>query len=313
MSAPSSFLEEFRPMLGAKTPEGSNIKKLRYPLWASPKLDGIRAIVIDGIVYSRTLKPIRNSYVQQMFGIPELDGFDGELILGSPTAPNVYNNTNSAVMTIGCDTPVTFHAFDHVYQDTDNSYASRLEYIQWTWDNLTSKGRDATRDAMTVLEQKPLNNWDEVLAYEQKMLRAGYEGVMLRDPNAEYKYGRSTLIEGALVKLKRFKDAEATVLDFEELMTNNNEPVLNALGYTKRSTAMAGLTPAGTLGALICHNSDGVVFNVGSGFDMATRDMIWAAKEQYVGKIVKYKYFEYGELNKPRHPIFLGFRDPMDF
>ena len=34
-----------------------SVEQLRYPLLGSPKLDGVRAIVIDGVVYSRNMKP----------------------------------------------------------------------------------------------------------------------------------------------------------------------------------------------------------------------------------------------------------------
>ena len=50
-----------KPMLAALC---EDVTKLRYPVIASPKLDGIRALVIDGQLVSRTLKPIPNRYVQ---------------------------------------------------------------------------------------------------------------------------------------------------------------------------------------------------------------------------------------------------------
>ena len=36
----------------------SDVNKLRYPVLASLKLDGVRAFVSDGVVYSRNFKPI---------------------------------------------------------------------------------------------------------------------------------------------------------------------------------------------------------------------------------------------------------------
>src|SRR5271165_5455497 len=100
----------FRPMLAAKT-EGRN---LIYPLYASPKLDGVRAIVRHGQVVSRTLKPIPNRAVQRMFGLEALEGLDGELIVGESTAPDVYRRTVSAVMTEDAVPDVIFYAFDVV-------------------------------------------------------------------------------------------------------------------------------------------------------------------------------------------------------
>ena len=81
-------------MLAAKT-DG---KGLSYPLLASPKLDGVRALIINGIVMSRSFKPIPNAHVQELFGRPEYNGLDGELIVGAPTDKDVYRNTTSGVM-----------------------------------------------------------------------------------------------------------------------------------------------------------------------------------------------------------------------
>ena len=41
-----------KPMLATE----ANFNKLRYPVCAQPKLDGIRVVVKDGVVYSRSLK-----------------------------------------------------------------------------------------------------------------------------------------------------------------------------------------------------------------------------------------------------------------
>ena len=50
---------------------------LKYPLFASVKLDGIRCLVIDGVAYSRNMKPIKNEYVQKCIGKTEYNGLDG--------------------------------------------------------------------------------------------------------------------------------------------------------------------------------------------------------------------------------------------
>ena len=63
-----------KPMLAAPS-DGNDLK---YPIMVSPKLDGVRAIIIDGVVMSRSLKPIPNKYVQSLFGLEKFNGFDGE-------------------------------------------------------------------------------------------------------------------------------------------------------------------------------------------------------------------------------------------
>jgi len=103
-------MRQFRPMLAAKT-DGENIT---YPCLVSPKLDGVRAIVRHGQVVSRTLKPIPNTHVQRLFGRAALEGLDGELIIGDPTAEDVYRKTVSGVMSEDGKPEVKFYVFDIV-------------------------------------------------------------------------------------------------------------------------------------------------------------------------------------------------------
>lgn len=50
----------FKPLLACN----ADLSKVRYPVYVSPKLDGIRCIVINGIAMSRSMKPIPNRYIQ---------------------------------------------------------------------------------------------------------------------------------------------------------------------------------------------------------------------------------------------------------
>ena len=49
-----------KPLLSCEV----NVDNINFPIYVSTKFDGVRALVIDGIVYSRSLKPIRNKHVQ---------------------------------------------------------------------------------------------------------------------------------------------------------------------------------------------------------------------------------------------------------
>ena len=144
----------------------------------------------------------------------------------------------------------------------------------------------------------------------------GYEGVMLRDARSPYKNGRGTLSKQDLMKLKQFEDAEAVVEGFEELLHNSNEASTSALGLTERSHSKDGMVGMDTLGALRVVGRggrwDGVRFNVGSGFDAATRAAIWADRASWEGRLVKFKFFPIGSKEAPRFPIFLGERHPDD-
>lgn len=298
-----------RPMLAVDAPE--DLSALQYPVYASPKLDGIRCVIKDGVAVSRTLKPIPNKAVQAALSHPGLTGLDGELIVGSPTVSDVYRNTSSGVMSRNGEPEFTFYAFD--LWNTPWQYEDRRCLLQ-EYQGYNSQFKDGQgRSVIRLHEQKLLRNEKEVFDYEEKMLQEGYEGLILRIPNSPYKYGRSTLKEQYLIKVKRFKDSEATVIGFEELMHNGNEAETDHLGLTKRSSHLANLVPMDTLGALVVKDlTTGVVFKIGTGYNTTHRKFIWNNRAKLMGWAVKYKYFEIGIKDAPRHPVWIGFRNPID-
>jgi len=287
----------FKPMLACEV----DLDKLRFPLLASAKLDGVRAIVRDGVVYSRSNKPIPNKFVQQQF--KHLEHFDGELIVGHANSPTVYRDTVSHVMSHDKTCfDVAFHVFDHV-EITDARYSIRrrqLDFCQKPTSNLV------------IHHQIEIETLDELLDYETQCLNQGYEGLILRDPNALYKMGRSTMKEQYLMKLKRFTDAEFEVIGYEERMENTNEAFTSELGRTKRSSHQAGKVGRGDLGALVLQG-DGFTFSCGTGFDDVTRQALWESRDRdLIGRLAKIKFFPVGVKTAPRHPTFLGFRDKID-
>jgi len=291
---------KMKPLLAAPVKTLSSLTQ-HLPLVVSPKLDGVRAIKKDGVLLSRTLKPIPNLFVQECFKhIP--DGLDGELILGDPTDSQCFRKTTSSVMSVqGCP-EVSFHVFDIF--SLDAPFSERLKALKTS---IKSCSRTV------LVEHFIKNSVEEILEFEKTVLLAGYEGVMLRVLEGKYKYGRSTLKEGLLLKLKRFEDSEAIVVSFKELMRNNNKVEKNLLGYTERSSKKDGLNQGNCLGTLFVKDiKTGVEFEIGSGFTQLERNQIWESKDVVLGKIVKYKHFPSGTKEKPRFPIFEGFRDPID-
>ena len=293
--------KEFKPMLAGKIVEAL----LVFPVLASPKLDGVRATVKDGVLCSRSLKPLGNLFTQALYSQPMFNGLDGELILGVPTAKDVYRKTNQAIATRTGEPMLTWFVFDNWLRPGD--FEARLRHITGVY----SQPEKDLIYRIVPLKHQVIKNLAELLAYEAKCIDAGYEGVMARSLTGTYKFGRSTTGEGGLLKLKRFEDAEAEIIGVEEEMHNGNEAETNELGRTKRSSAKAGKTGKGTMGALIVRGKggdfDGVEFNIGTGFDALDRKADWA-----IGDLVKFKYFAVGVKDKPRHPVFLGRRMPAD-
>lgn len=315
------MVKEFRPMLAA-TPT----KPIKFPVFASPKIDGIRIIVKDGRFLSRTLKEIPNKYIQDFLQTPcdfyndgslgsemaaenfvygdHLEGLDGEITVGAANNHNVMQETMSGVMSESGCPAWTIYAFD--LWNREASYLKRYEELSRMLDPACRPPR------INILKQELIESEEELLAYEQYCLKLGFEGVVIRNPLGKYKYGRSTENEGYLIKIKRFEDAEAEIIGFKQMQRNQNEAVTDALGLTKRSTKAEGMVLVDMLGAFLMRTPEGEEFSL-SGFTNEERIHFWNIRESLVGRFAKYKHFaNSGVVNAPRNGVFLGFRDQLD-
>lgn len=290
----------FKPMLAATA---KSIEDIRLPAIVSPKLDGIRCVIRQNDIgvtlpFSRTLKLIPNLSIQEkLSGVPL---FDGELIVGSPTAPDVWNVTSSAVMSIQGTPDFRYYVFDHSsrYKDTC-TFRARLDAIA---EELSVIGHDR----IVQVPHHIARTRETLIELEQRYVSEGYEGIMVRDPDGMYKYGRSTVKEGGLLKLKRWLDDEATIIGVTERQHNGNVPTFDALGHTVRSRHQDGLSGRGDLGTFIVTNDTGQTFEIGSGFTDRQRAEFWMT--QWYGRRVTYKYQGLTPAGLPRFPIFKGVR-----
>jgi DNA ligase-1 len=285
-----------KPMLASKV----ELPKIVYPVLATPKYDGIRCLKVNGRALTRSFKPQPNLYVRQLIERMLPDGVDGELIVPGGT----FQDTDSAFMTIKGEPRFEYHVFDYVAGSLEKPYCLRmtdlksLEQLSISW--------------LRIVLPVHVSDEAQLLEYEARLLKEGYEGVILRSPMSPYKCGRSTAREGYLLKLKRFEDAEAWVTGFEERMHNANPETKDAFGRAEHSSHKANMVPMGTLGALVVDRGDGVVFKIGTGFDDAQRKEIWANRHHYMSKLVKFKSQPTGVKEAPRFPVFLGWRHPSD-
>jgi DNA ligase-1 len=98
----------------------------------------------------------------------------------------------------------------------------------------------------------------------QDAVEGGYEGIMIKDPEAVYECKRSV----AWLKLKPFIEVSLTVIAVEEGTGRN----------------------VGKLGALICEGEDDgklIKVNVGSGFTDNDRDAYWQSRQDVIGHTVE--------------------------
>lgn len=289
------------PLLAESLPDLDHLKKLQYPLVGSPKLDGLRIIGRDGEPLTKKFELIPNLFTRKHFSKYKLHGIDGEYIVGSETAKNVFNRSQSAAMTEEGTPSFKLHLFD-CWENAEYAYSDRF------LNKLVSLKLRSPR--IVIHEFRILNNPEEVLAYEQEVVDRGYEGLMIRSLKGRYKQGRSTVKEAIIFKVKRFKDIECKVLAFHEQQINNNKQTLNALGYAKRSSHKKNMVGAGTLGAMTVKDLSGTFaepFRVSGKTDVWNQD-VWDNQEKYKGNILIVKYQPAGVKDAPRFPVAKDWR-----
>jgi DNA ligase-1 len=282
---------------------------LRFPLLYSAKLDGVRCVVHEGVAKSRKLEPIPNRYVQHMLASPWLEGLDGELCVGAPYSDTVFTDTMSGVMSVNGEPDFVYYVFDCWNAPASFTFADRYAQLLIT----LSQEPYTLHPRLQLLEQTVAKDMDSLVLAQEDHLERGYEGLILRDPLSPYKFGRSTLKEGFMMKMKRFVTGEARVVDMTEMMHNENEALDDALGLAKRSQSAEGMVPSGALGALIGEDLvTGQRIRVGSGFTAQQRMEYFTQPSEVMGKVFKYKHFEIGAKDAPRFATFIGFRDIRD-
>ena len=110
----------------------------------------------------------------------------------------------------------------------------------------------------------------------------GYEGAMIKDANAPYKFGRGPEV----MKLKSFFDADLKIEGYVE-------------GTGKNS---------GKLGSVIV-TYEGVQVQVGSGFSDELREQMWTDQDTFLGRVIEVRYQEVTPDGSLRFPTFKCFRN----
>jgi len=304
----------WKPLLSGTLPLDPATGDFRYdlvpfPVYASPKLDGFRSMVQGGVLLSRNGLPVKNRELQARYGRKEYEGLDVELTDGPANGMDVFHRTSSVVKKASANASnvrmnvidfapdiekgngIIGHTASHDdLKIEDRQYFMRTAAVNWLPADIH------------VIKQTLVHTIDQLKKYEAKTLAQGWEGVMLRRadqgvyPQKSGKENRSTLNEFYLVRMKRFEQAEATIIAVHPLKHNTNEE-RTATGA--RSSKKAGIaidkTQVGSATLKDCKT--GKLFDTNIG---AERLRKWKGWPSAIGKKVRYKYQLVGTVDKPR-------------
>lgn len=271
------------------------VDSIKYPVRVEAKLDGLRCIAVktggEATVYTRngtvleTLPTIKAAIENLPF---DNFVFDGEA-MGED-----WSESASVLMSAKSkkdDSTMRYHVFDAIpladwqAQSTTLTYSERLQNLE----SIIGFGSQVVSGPFRYVKHKICNNETELREFYTSCLDEGYEGVMLKDIKATYKWKRSD----AILKLKPVATEEGTIIGWR-----------NAPDSSKR---------AGTFGGFDVLTANGVVTRVGGGYSDKLKAEINQNPDAWIGKIVECEHQPPMTADgKMRFPVFSRFREKSD-
>lgn len=299
----------------------ADIEKVIYPAIYQPKIDGVRALNLNGTLTGRSLDPLKGFGITEYFSKPEFVGLDGEMIAGHNPAcrERLCSMSTSATgkwkgVTEMAD--VSWWCFDLLTPETVKlAYQHRYERLSRFVSNLQ-------HPKIKLVPAYIVKNREELEAKLAETFAAGYEGGILRNPHALIKEGRPNKHQ-QLMRFKPWSDSEMLVTGFTEGSSNENEATTNSLGRTERSSSQAGLVPNGMVGSIqgtmladfFDPFTKELLFRGGLPITISASEMTNAEAAHYfkhpeelVGHIVKFKHMTHGVKDLPRFGGYISHR-----
>jgi DNA ligase-1 len=262
----------FEPMLAKDWNKEKS--KVKFPLGSQKKLDGVRSIIRKDGMWSRNGKQIVSvphifESLKPLFeSNPDLI-FDGELFALKESCD--FNKIISCVKKT---------------KPTEEDLIESKKYIQyWVYDLPSNSGSFISRykellslnlpNTCVVVSVDQVDNMNDVDAYYEDYVNAGFEGQMLRVLDSPYQNKRSKY----LLKHKSFFDAEFIIKGVKEGIGNLSNKV-------------------GTLQFEI----DGKIFSSAVNGTHDYLEELWKNKDTLIGQTATIKYFELTSDGIPRFP-----------
>jgi len=292
--------KEFRPMLcpaGMKWHEWA--RKVAYPAYVSPKLDGARcnAMLVNGevLLFTRTgkqwmacqhvsnaLKPFFEKHPNvildgEFYNHRYRDNFEDLMSILKKQKPSVEDILMS-------QQNIQYHVYDAFFKsEVDLIFSTRKQILEHDL-------KDGIVDGFIIkrIDHKAVYTEQEFDELHETAIKLGYEGTILRldcpyQPEVRSKY---------LLKRKDIYDLEATILKLIEGEGNN----------------------AGMCASMLIRLPDGVEqeAGLGKGLNHEKATEMLNNPQQYEGKTATFHYFGYTNSGKLRFPKYMRLRESID-
>ena len=247
--------------------------------YCQPKLDGHRALFLDGVLYSRSGKVIDLPHIVEAINKSDRQNLhlDGELYLHGKTLQEVSSLIKGAKKNPEAALDVEYHIYDVV--DENASFIIRVEDFE--------EGYHEFHPKLVVNPTYAVSNMEDLMLLHKEWRDEGYEGTMLRFGNDGYATGKRSR---KLLKVKEFHDAEFKVIGYEE-----GKPYIRDY--------MTYRVPV-----WICETESGGTFNVTAAGNMHEKAFEWEHRDECVGEMLTVKFHNLSKDGIPQLPVALQWK-----
>lgn len=290
-----------------KKKKGDVVKKLSFPFFVQPKIDGFRCMAcIEGKVdlLSRKNIPFKGfpnlkQVITDFATLLPTTGYgsgcfflDGELFVPNVPFEELSGSIKKGQNREGYDVDdIQFRIFDcYDANFPKESFGNRINFLQkmmLRFRKVTSvsfmpkdiQGMiDAYRHkSLQLVPTYQITNMDEMKEYFSLFMGLNYEGLMGRDGNSEYEPNKRSWF---LQKYKEFQDAEFEIVGYEE-----------GSGRDKGTVVWK------------CKTENGEVFSVRPKGSLEIRREWFEKGDNYIGQKLTVTFQELSEIGVPRFPV----------
>ncbi len=262
-----AFQAEFIPVFGAMLASKWS-GTITGSVYMSLKLDGLRGVYRDGYMYSRNGHKIHGvTHITDYLKARGISHLDGELTIPGKH----FQDVSGALRSHDSCPDAIYNVFDTGTEDVP--FNLRYEQLQH---------RDLG-ECCKVVKHVLTNDINKILTTFDKAIDAGYEGLVLKDPEHFYKKGTRSK---SWMKIKNVLDEDSKITGIYE-------------GEGKYEGMAGGFTIT---------RDNGVEVRVGSGLSDFQREDMYVNPDNYIGVTAEMQYHEETPSGSLRHPVLKRLR-----
>jgi len=253
-------------------------KDIKFPCFVQPKLDGTRCVAVPGKgLFSRLKKrfPHMEHIIEEINKLPVGIILDGELYSHELTFQEIVGLVKRETLKKGDDEKqkkIKLHVYDII---SEQPYSLRYANLQMLF-------RRNKFQHLVLVQTDHCDSATKIAELHAKYVEDGYEGLMLRNKDGQYKGVRSKDLQ----KFKEFFDAEYKIVDY---------------------TCGQGLED----GCVIweCETEKGQRFTCRPRGTREDREDYFINGKKYVGQMLTVRYQELTNDGLPRFPVGITIRN----